>query len=304
MNHLFLPIALIVVYYLAAIANLVSGFITNFSAEKDESEVLPPASNLTLLVSSLGVFLVWLGLGYLNTRFMGFYSLLGFYGLILLIVLLPYKHALYTYAVIALSLWIYPELFVRYHEVLGGNTLKAIGLLTLVFSLSIVVAIFWLLFSGIGFYGFVFAIANRKQDTEDESNNLQIGFVVKSLILGFLVIGATIPVLISLLQANLLGIAFSVMLWININFTLTNSLLFGVQKTTDKLATTIPRIWAKSSIVILALSGLVAGYLLSPTRLYVYQTSLLWWMAISLAIIGLFIAILLLPEESLPSQEN
>jgi hypothetical protein len=59
MNHLFLPIALIVVYYLAAIANLISGFITNFSATKDESDVQQPASNLTILIGSLGVFLIW-----------------------------------------------------------------------------------------------------------------------------------------------------------------------------------------------------------------------------------------------------
>jgi hypothetical protein len=287
-----LPIGLLVVYCFVAIANLVFGFLNSFPASQDgESDSPPSASNLRLFASSLGIFCLWLGLAYLNTRFMGFYSLLCFYGLIAIVAIasLPGKRSKYNYAITALGLWVYPELLLHYKPALSEHPLQAIGLLAVVSILSIAIAIFWVLFSGIGVYGFIFTLANRQK--EENSNNSQFSFILKSIILAFLAIVATVPLLISLLQAKLLGINFTVILWININFTLTNTLIFLAQKFKDSFTLKMPEFIASLTVVTLAWGGLIAGYLLSPDKLYLYQKELFLWIGISLAVGGLLTAI-------------
>lgn len=84
MNNLILITVLIVVYSALAIANFGLNFLTHFPTTQSEPKPISSGSNLTLVLGSIGIFCIWLGLSYLNSGFVGFYSLLFFYGLIAL----------------------------------------------------------------------------------------------------------------------------------------------------------------------------------------------------------------------------
>ncbi|MEC4806795.1 MAG: hypothetical protein SAJ12_17625 [Jaaginema sp. PMC 1079.18] len=280
MSDLWLIVVLIIVELMLASANLVLGFLSHFSTNQSEPKPITSGSNLTLAFGSIGIFVIWLGLSYFNSRFLGFYALLFFYGLMAL----PRDKAKYNYGATFLNLWVYLELLIHYQPAMTENWGKAIGIIVIVFLLSLVTSFLGFLLSSISIFGFIGAFANRQLDTDNSTETPQLGFFVKASLGAFLAIATSVSVGVSLLQANLLGVPLAIILWISVNFTLAIALTFLLQKVRDLARKKMPQNFAEIATTTLAWGGLCGGYLLASERLYVERPWFLFWMTMSIVI--------------------
>lgn len=280
MNDLILITVLIVVYSALAIANFGLNFLTHFPTTQSEPKPISSGSNLTLVLGSIGIFCIWLGLSYLNSRFVGFYSLLFFYGLIAL----SRDKAKYNFSTTFLSLWVYLEILIYYQPTFTETWGKAIGLVIIVFLLSLITSLLGFLVSSISIFGFIGSFANRQPEPDDPTQPPQLGFFIKASLVAFWAIVTLVSVGVSLLQANLLDIPLTIILWTNINFILAVTLTFLLQKVRDAACYKFSQSFSGFMAIILAWGGLLCGYLLASEQLYIERPWFVFWMAMSIAI--------------------
>lgn len=303
MNEFILTIFLVTVFYAVSIGNLIFRIVTGLlSVANNQGESTPISRSFPsyyLWISCVAIFLIWLVLSYINTRFLGFYSLQIFYAAAVLVGSLwlrnkswknieQVNNSTFLFFITNFSYLGYIEALINFRPELSQNIFATIGLFFLVAILSIFLSIFFVVFWFIfGSFG-VSQVLNLFKDRIFTENGFDFGFLIKAFLSGIAIIIVTIstviPILINVVQARILLVDFNILLWINLNIALKILLLGISKKTSEELTQKISKYLGVFTVIAIGWLGLFIGYLLPKYKQFNYNNQLLVWLLIILGI--------------------
>ncbi|MEM8603357.1 MAG: hypothetical protein AAGF24_05925 [Cyanobacteria bacterium P01_H01_bin.121] len=276
-------LALILVCAGAVVINLVT-MLANAVLPLKPEEPTTQLHQQVALGLSLTSFLVWLVLAYANSQLFGLYSLNIFYGVIALqsaIVLNCQQGSRFNNALNAipfLNVWILLEPLARNPETWSAQPLQAIALAILAFLVFLLA--FALLFVIGSLVIVTFVAAKLNQTRTQLGSQLSISKILIGLLVPGVLLFAAAPVAGSLIQAKLLGISFAVVLWLNANFTLVNSLQILSRRTGQSWVRLHRLSVARAFLLGLTGVGLALGIALATGDRYVWNR----WVALDLGV--------------------